>query len=111
MFVQTVSRIAPTLPFVKQNADTRCMPTRSLRQLAAETPLAEFLADVGEDRGWTTGRQAAKYLGVKQAAFSTWLRGEVEPGREYQEQLAAATGKSLAFIADLVQRTKMLKQA
>lgn len=106
---QTFTRLAPALPFVKQMFHTGCVVRRSLRQSAADTPLAQWLVEYGESRGWTAGRQAAKYLGVKQAAFSTWLRGEVEPSREYQEQLATATGQPLAFIVDLVRRTKALK--
>lgn len=109
MFTQAVSTLAYPLPTVKQIANTQEVVRRSLRQSAAETPLAQWLVEYGEGRGWETGRQAAKYLGVKQAAFSTWLRGEVEPGRDYQEQLAAKTGQPVAFFANLVRLTKAWK--
>lgn len=101
--------VVPPLPFVNLLFDTQVVVRRSLRQSAADTPLARWLVEYGESRGWATGRQAAKYLGVKQAAFSTWLRGEVEPSREYQDQLAAATGRSPAFVAELVRQTKAEK--
>src|SRR6185295_12749855 len=111
MVTQTVSRLSLALPFVKREFDTTCVARRSLRQSAADTPLARWLVDYGESRGWETGRQAAKYLGVKQAAFSTWLRGEMEPDRANQEQLAVGTGEPLSVIADLVRRTKEQKRA
>lgn len=82
------------------------MRRRSLGRGAADTPLARWLVDYGDARGWTSGRQAAAYLGVNQSALATWLRGEGEPSAESQIQLAEATGVPFAEIAELVRRTK-----
>lgn len=77
---------------------------------AADTPLAQWLASLARERGWRSGRQAALYLGVRQPAFWTWWRGEIEPERRNQELLAAGAGVPLAEVADLVLRTKSQKQ-
>lgn len=84
----------------------------SLRQSAVDTPLARWLVDYAEARGWTSGRQAALSLrdaagaGINPAVFGTWLRGEFEPDTANQQHLAEATGVPLAAIAELVRRTK-----
>lgn len=86
------------------------MARYSLAQSAADTPLAQWLVGVADRHGWRSGRQAALYLGVRQSAFSTWLRGTHEPDRLHQERLAEAAGVDVGVVADLVWRTKSQKQ-
>lgn len=84
------------------------MARRPLRQSAADTPLARWLVALAEKRGWTSGRQAAKYLGVNQAAFATWLRGEHTPDDESQQQLVEASGESPETIARLALDSRLI---
>lgn len=77
------------------------MSRYALRQTAADTPLARWLVELAERRGWASGRQAAKYLGVNQASFATWLRGEFTPSHESQQRLAERAGETLETIARL----------
>lgn len=104
------SSLATPLVTVNQPSHTCTVGRSSFSQSAADTPFARWLVGVAESRGWRSGRQAALYLGVNQAAVSTWLRGEVEPDRISQERLARATGTPVEEIADLVWRTKSQKQ-
>lgn len=71
------------------------MARRTLRSAAADLPLARWLVDYGEARGYTSGRQMALYLKINPAVFGTWLRGEFEPDGVNQERLAEATGERL----------------
>lgn len=105
-FVDT--RVLATLPRVKRTVQTGCMPNASLTRGAADTPLVRWLLEVAEKHGWTSGRQAAKYLGVNQAAFATWLRGDFTPGIDSQERLAASTGEPLEKVMRLVAETRRL---
>lgn len=78
----------------------------SLNQTTASTPFVRWLADLAAERGWTSGRQAAKYLGVNQAAFATWLRGEYLPDAASQEQLARGARVSPDVVAELVRDSR-----
>ena len=98
------------LAAVNQASHTCVVGRSSISQSAADTPLARWLVELAERRGWRSGRQMALYLKVNQAAVSTWLRGEVEPDRISQERLAQGAGVTVAEVADLVWRTKSQKQ-
>jgi transcriptional regulator with XRE-family HTH domain len=91
-------------PLVGVNTDihTACMTRGSISQGAADTPFVRWLLEIAETRGWTSGRQAAKYLGINQAAFATWLRGDFTPNSESQARLAEKTGEPYETIARLV---------
>lgn len=101
------ARVVP----VKRSLQTERVPNASLRRGAADTPLVRWLIEIAEERGWTSGRQAAKYLKVNQAAFATWLRGDFTPGPESQERLAETTGEPVEKIMRLVAETKRLTES
>jgi transcriptional regulator with XRE-family HTH domain len=83
---------------------------QTLRQKAADTPLARWLVDLAESRGWTSGRQAALYLGVNHATLWTWLHGTLEPDLDSQAHLHEVTGESAERIAELVRATQAAKR-
>lgn len=84
----------------------------SLTRSAGDTPFVRWLVSYCLDRGFASGRQAAKMLRdadgaeFNQSVFASWLRGDQEPGPESQERLAQATGAPIGAIADLVRRSK-----
>jgi transcriptional regulator with XRE-family HTH domain len=86
------------------------MARGSISQGAADTPFVRWLLELAEKRGWTSGRQAAKYLGVNQAAFATWLRGDFTPNGESQMRLAERTGETVGVIAGLVAASRNLTE-
>lgn len=82
------------------------MGTHSFSEKQVDTPFVRWLLDVVKQRGWKSGRQAAFYLGVNQAAFSTWLTGANLPKGQSIERLAVSTGEPLENIVRLVANSR-----
>jgi len=71
-----------------------------------DTPLSRWFVEMAGEHTWTSQHQAALYLGIKQPALNKWLRAKFMPSPYYQRILVEKTGKSRAFVEDLVERSR-----